>query len=78
MTETPEQQAARARLRDIAAARRKAEGGEAPAVIAALNVGVRQADIARDLERGREHIRRIARDAGIEPARPGPKPAKES
>lgn len=69
MTETSEQQAARARLRDIAAARRKAEQGEAPAVIDALKVGVRQADVARDLDRGREHIRRIARDAGIESAR---------
>lgn len=78
MTETPEQQAARARLRDIAAARRKAEEGEAPAVIDALNAGVRQADIARDLDRGREHIRRIAREAGIEPARPGPSTAKEA
>lgn len=66
MTETPEQRAARARLREIATARQTAEDGEAPAVIAALEAGVRQADIARDLDRGREHVRRIARANGIE------------
>lgn len=64
--ETPEQQHARARLREIAVARRTAEEGEAPAVITALKAGVRQTVIARDLERGREHVRRIARTHGIE------------
>ena len=66
VTDTPAQRAARARLREIAAARQKAEEGEAPAVIDALKAGVRQVDIARDLDRGREHIRRIARAHGIE------------
>jgi predicted transcriptional regulator len=66
MVETSEQLTTRTRLREIAAARKLVEEGEAPAIIAALEVGVRQSEIARDLGRGREHIRRIARANGIE------------
>jgi predicted transcriptional regulator len=60
---TPEE--TRKRLREIAAKRTWIANAEAPAVLAALQAGVRQADIARDLGRTREHIRRIAREAGI-------------
>ena len=60
--ETDKQIAARERLRTIAAARKKATADERAAVLDALEAGVRQADIARDLERSREHIRLIAKD----------------
>lgn len=59
---TPEQERARARLRTLASKRQRQAADEVAAVQAALQAGVRQADIARDLDRSREHIRRITRD----------------
>lgn len=54
---TPEEH--REHLRAIAAARDE----EPAAALAALRAGVRQRDVADDLGRRREHIRRIARAA---------------
>lgn len=63
--ETAAQAEARQRLRKLAAARkraaRKAAEDELAAVQHALDIGVRQVDVARDLERSREHIRLITR-----------------
>lgn len=61
--ETDEQTAARRRLRKLATDRAKAARLEASAIVEALRVGVRQVDVARDIERSREHVRKIARDA---------------
>lgn len=61
---TDEQQdAARKRLRKLASDRRKAATAESAAIVTALRAGVRQVDIARDIERSREHVRQIARQA---------------
>lgn len=54
---TPEEH--RENLRRIAAVR----DSEAAAALAALRAGVRQVDIAEDLRRTREHVRRITRAA---------------
>lgn len=56
---------ARRALRELAAQRRQAAEAEAEAIVAALRAGVRQVDIARDLDRSREHIRQVARARGI-------------
>lgn len=61
---TPDQ--ARARLRELAAERQRLADAEPAAILDALNAGVKQADIARDLERSREHVRRVARAHGVE------------
>lgn len=61
---TPDE--ARAKLRKIAAERERIAEAEPQAIIDALNAGVAQKDIAADLGRTREHIRRAARARGIE------------
>jgi hypothetical protein len=61
---TPEQ--ARAKLRKLAGDRKGIAKAEPIAIVEALNAGVKQADIARDIGRTREHIRRVARAHGIE------------
>jgi hypothetical protein len=61
---TPAQ--ARTRLRKLAAERERLAADEPAAIVAALQAGVRQVDIARDLDRTREHVRRIARAHGID------------
>jgi predicted transcriptional regulator len=61
---TPDQH--RAELRRIAAERDRLTEAEPRAVVAALRAGVKQTDIARDIGRTREHVRRIARAHGIE------------
>jgi hypothetical protein len=57
---------ARAALREIAAERKRLAEVEPAAIVAALEAGVRQADVARDIDRTREHVRRVARAHGIE------------
>jgi hypothetical protein len=61
--ETAEQTAVRRRLRQLAVARTKAARLEADAIVEALRAGVRQVDVVRDLDRSREHVRKIAREA---------------
>lgn len=56
---TPDQ--ARERLRKLADDRDRADAAEGPAVLAAMEAGVAQKDIAADLRRSREHVRRVAR-----------------
>lgn len=60
---TPEQ--ARTKLRKIAADRERIADAEPVAIAEALAAGVKQIDIAKDLGRTREHVRRIARAQGI-------------
>lgn len=60
---TPDQ--ARAALRRLAAERDRIAEEEPVAVVKALRVGVRQVEIAADLGRTREHVRRIARANGL-------------
>lgn len=60
---------ARKALRRIAAQRRRLTDQEPAAIVAALNAGVRQMDVAEDIGRTREYIRRVARDNGIESSR---------
>lgn len=55
---TPDE--ARAELRRIAADRDRIAHEEPAAIIAALEAGVRQTDVAKDIGRTREHIRRLA------------------
>lgn len=61
-----EQEEARRKLRRIATQRRRLAEQEPAAIVEALKAGVRQMDVAADIGRTREHIRRIARDNGIE------------
>lgn len=65
-TPTTDHTELRAALREIADVRRRLADDETAAVLAALRGGVRQADIARDLDRSREHIRKIARAGGLD------------
>jgi len=51
--------AALAHLRRIAAMRRKAADQERPAIVAALQAGHRQAEVARAIDRTREHVRLV-------------------
>ncbi|HEV7651317.1 MAG TPA: hypothetical protein VGP26_24470 [Actinophytocola sp.] len=55
----------REQLRQLAAERERLAEAEPAAIAAALRAGVRQADVARDVGRTREHVRRVARAAGI-------------
>lgn len=61
--DTDEQAAARRRLRKLAADRARAAQAEVDAIVEALRLGVRQVDVVRDIDRSREHVRKIARDA---------------
>ena len=65
---TPAEEARRT-LRRIATQRRRLVDQEPAAIVEALKAGVRQTDVAADIGRTREHIRRIARDHGIEGGR---------
>ncbi len=60
------QEEARKKLRRLAAQRRRIADQEPAAIVEALKAGVRQMDVAEDIDRTREHIRRIARAHGIE------------
>lgn len=55
--ETPEQADVIRRLRRVAAARKRAAEQEGDLIREATELGVKQADIARALDRSREHIR---------------------
>lgn len=55
-----DQEEARKKLRRLAAQRRRLADQEPVAIVEALKVGVRQMDVAADIGRTREHIRRIA------------------
>jgi len=61
---TPDQ--ARERLRKLAADRDRITEPEPKAIRDALAAGVRHADVARDLGRSREHVRRVVRAHGTE------------
>lgn len=62
---SPEAQQARQRLRKLARDRQRIEDTEDDAIADALRAGVRQVDVAQDIGRTREHIRRIAKRYGI-------------
>lgn len=55
--ETPEQAEVIRRLRRVATTRKRAAEQEVALIHEATDLGIRQADIARALERSREHIR---------------------
>ncbi|MFD5089363.1 hypothetical protein ACFWMR_02090 [Amycolatopsis thailandensis] len=61
---TPDE--ARAKLRKLAKERDRIAEAEPKAIIEAIGAGVPQKDIAADLGRTREHVRRAARANGIE------------
>lgn len=61
---TPDE--ARTKLRKLARDRDRIAEAEPQAIIDALTAGVPQKDIAADIGRTREHIRRVARANGIE------------
>lgn len=61
---TPDE--ARTKLRKLARDRERIAEAEPQAILDALAAGVPQKDIAADLGRTREHIRRAARANGIE------------
>lgn len=58
-----DEEAARRKLRRFAADRAKTAQAEVDAIVDALRLGVRQVDVMKDVDRSREYIRRIARDA---------------
>lgn len=58
-----EREAARRRLRKFATDRARTARAEVDAIVDALRLGVRQVDVMRDVDRSREYVRRIARDA---------------
>ncbi|MFJ1765082.1 hypothetical protein ACIOD2_32475 [Amycolatopsis sp. NPDC088138] len=62
---TPDE--ARTQLRKIARERDQLTEAEPKAILDALAAGVKQGDIATDIGRTREHVRRVARAHGIEP-----------
>lgn len=58
-----ELEAARRKLRRFATERAQTAQAEVDAIVDALRLGVRQVDVMKDVDRSREYIRRIARDA---------------
>jgi IS5 family transposase len=58
------------RIIDAVTQRERANAEEVEAILAALRAGVRQADVARASGYSREHLRRLAREHGIESSRP--------
>ncbi len=61
------------RLRSAVTKRGEAETEELAAILDALRSGVRQADVVRITGYSREHLRRLARENGIESSRNGPR-----
>jgi hypothetical protein len=61
------------RYRKTEAAHDEARNSAAKAVVEALRAGQRPTDVAEHSPFTAAYVRRIARDHGIEPARPGPK-----
>jgi hypothetical protein len=64
---------AAARYRDTEAAHDKSRQQAIEAVVNALEAGKRPTDVADRSPFTAAYVRRIARDNGIEPAKPGPK-----
>ncbi|GHG97292.1 MULTISPECIES: hypothetical protein [Amycolatopsis] len=56
----------------------KAQEAVAAATVAALKAGHRPTDVVEHSPFTAAYVRRLAREAGIAPARPGPKPTKET
>ena len=56
----------------------EAQEAVAAAALAALKAGHRPTDVVEVSPFTAAYIRRMAREAGIEPARPGPKSSKEN
>lgn len=53
----------RRRLRKFATDRVKVAQAEVDTIVEALRLGVRQVDVTKDVDRSREYVRRIERDA---------------
>lgn len=64
---------ATSRYRDTEAAHDEARNAATQAVVEALRAGKRPTDVADRSPFTAAYVRRIARERGIEPARPGPK-----
>jgi hypothetical protein len=78
MTELDALAEATRRYRQTKAKHDDAQEAVAAAALAALKAGHRPTDVVEHSPFTAAYIRRIAREAGIEPARPGPKPSKET
>jgi len=61
------QDAARAALVDVAARRAQLANDEAGVIVAALRAEVGVVEVAKLIERSREHVRKVAREHGIKP-----------
>lgn len=78
MTELDALAEATKRYRRTKTAHDDAQEAVTAAAIAALRAGHRPTDVTERSPFTAAYVRRLAREAGIEPARPGPKPSKES
>lgn len=67
---------ATSRYRQTEAAHEEARAAAIAAVLEALKVGERPTDVTEHSPFSAAYVRRIARDNGIEAAKPGPKSAK--
>lgn len=65
-----QEQELRDALKRAVALRKRGQKAERDAIVAALRGGLRQVDVMHATGRSREHIRRVARSAGIESDRP--------
>lgn len=70
--------AATARYRETEQAHYEAREGAVRAVVDALRAGIRPTDVTAASPFTAAYVRRIARENGIEPAKPGPKKAATS
>lgn len=68
---------ATAHYRETEAAHDKARDAAATAVVEALRAGERPTDVTNRSPFTAAYVRRIARENGIEPAKPGPKKAAQ-
>lgn len=78
MTELDALAEATKRYRKTKTAHDDAQEAVAAAAVAALRAGHRPTDVTEHSPFTAAYVRRLAREAGIEPARPGPKPSKEA
>jgi hypothetical protein len=78
MTELDALAEATKRYRKTKTAHDDAQEAVTAAAIAALRAGHRPTDVTDVSPFTAAYVRRLAREAGIEPARPGPKPSKET
>jgi hypothetical protein len=77
MTELDALAEATRRYRQTKTAHDKAQAVVAAAAVAALRAGHRPTDVTERSPFTAAYVRRLAREAGVEPARRGPKPAKD-